>query len=35
MDQQEWTALASNDGVKAHAIRVDVLARERVRETRR
>ena len=35
MDQQEWTALASDDGVKAHAIRVDVAARERVRETRR
>src|SRR4029453_5406242 len=35
MDQQEWTTLAANDGVKAHAIGVDVSARERVREPRR
>jgi hypothetical protein len=32
MDQQEWTALASDDGVEAQAIGVDVPAGERVRE---
>jgi hypothetical protein len=35
MDEQEWTALAADDGVKAYAMRVDLAAREGVRETRR
>jgi hypothetical protein len=35
VDQQQRPAFASNDGVKAQAIGVDVAARERISETGR
>jgi hypothetical protein len=35
MHEQEWTPLASGDGVQAQSIYVDVPTGKRIRETRR